>query len=75
MKIIYQILATVGTYKDREGKPAKRQVPVGVVFQSDGGNLSMRLDLIPVSPDWKGFLAFRRPPSADEQPSPQPPAP
>lgn len=62
MKIVHRLFATVGTYKDRTtGKTAKRQAQVGVVFQSDSGRLSMRLDLVPISPDWKGFISFRSP--------------
>lgn len=74
MRIIYQLWATVGEYTDHAtGKKAKRQVPVGVVFQSEGGAMSARIDTIPVSPGWGGFLAFRRPPSADAQPAALPP--
>lgn len=75
MKIIYHLWATTGTYKDRStGKSAKRQAQVGVVFQSEGGSLSMRMDTIPVSPEWNGFLAFRKP-SAGTVTEPTPPEP
>lgn len=71
MKIIHRLFATVGTYTDRNtGKTAKRQAQVGVVFESESGRLSMRLDLIPISPDWKGFISFRSPSEDATEPTP-----
>jgi len=71
MKVVYHLWATTGTYKDKStGKPAKRQAQVGVVFQSEGGKLCMRLDLIPAGPEFNGFIAFRAPSSAADHSEP-----
>ena len=54
----YELIATVGTYKDATGKTVKRWERVGVVFESPGGKLSARLDVLPLR-DWSGFLSFK----------------
>lgn len=60
MKAKYHAVATLGSYKDKEtGRTVKRFHTVGTVFESPNGRLFMRLDALPVSRDWSGFLAFR----------------
>lgn len=60
MKPKFNVIATLGSYKDKDtGRTIKRFLTVGTVFESPGGNLFMRLDALPASPDWSGFLAFR----------------
>lgn len=54
----YELIASVGTYKDASGKTVKRWERVGVVFESPGGKLSARLDVLPLR-DWSGFLSFK----------------
>lgn len=54
----YELIATVGTYKDAAGKTQKRWAVVGVVFESPGGKLSARLDALPLG-EWSGFLSFK----------------
>jgi hypothetical protein len=60
MKPKFHVVATLGSYKDKDTrKTIKRYLTVGTVFESPGGNLFMRLDALPASPDWSGFLSFR----------------
>jgi hypothetical protein len=60
-KKAYDAVATVGEYTDREGNKKKRYMNVGTVFQNDEGQLSMKLDAIPISKDWSGFINFYPP--------------
>ena len=54
------LMASVGKFTDNDGKEAKRWVKVGVLMKDDaGGAMSIQLDLVPVSPDWSGWLAVR----------------
>lgn len=58
----YDAVATVGTYKDRQtGEDKKRYVTVGAVFEGDDGRLSLKLDAVPCSPDWSGWISFYEP--------------
>ena len=60
-KKAYDAVATVGEYTDREGNKKKRYMNVGTVFQNDEGQLSMKLDAIPISKEWSGFINFYPP--------------
>lgn len=51
-------VATIGTYTDRNGTEKKRYLKIGVLFESDEGRLSLKLDAIPVCPGWSGFVSF-----------------
>ena len=58
----HDIVATTGTYKDRDGSEKKRYSTVGSLFQdAETGRLSIKLDTVPVSPDWSGWLACMEP--------------
>lgn len=64
---IYDVVATVGSYTDKQGNEKKRYVTCGAVFEGDKG-MSMKLDTIPVSPDWSGWLSFYEP--KEREPAP-----
>lgn len=71
-KKAYDAVATVGTYKDRTtGEEKKRTITVGAVFVQDDGRMSLKLDVVPVSPDWSGWLSFY--PVNDKPQAPRPP--
>lgn len=58
LRPIANIKAKVGTYTDRDGKEKGRWVDVGTLFSSPhGSNMTIKLDSVPVSPDWKGWLS------------------
>lgn len=55
----HDAVATVGTYKDRQtGEEKKRTVNIGAVFAQDDGRMSLKLDTVPVSPEWSGWVSF-----------------
>ena len=58
MKAVKNIVATVGEYTDRDGNKKKRYQTCGVVFKDDDGRVSLKLDAVPVSPDWSGWFAL-----------------
>ena len=64
---IYDAVATVGTYKDRNGEEKKRYVNVGNVFENDKGQLSLKLDSVPVGNEWSGWVSFFEPKERDGQ--------
>lgn len=55
------LMASVGEYFDaRSGRQAKRTVHCGVVMRDDqSGKLSVKLDTVPVSPQWSGWLSVK----------------
>jgi hypothetical protein len=52
----HKILATIGTYKDAQGNEKKRYVQCGVAFTDEQGRVSLKMDAMPVSPEWSGWL-------------------
>jgi len=61
MKKKYDAVATVGKYTAKDGQEKKRYLTVGTVFEGEGGKLSLKLDGMPVSPDWSGWISFYEP--------------
>jgi hypothetical protein len=75
MKKKYEAVATVGKYTDREGNEKKRYVNVGIVFEDDQGRLALKMDSVPVSPEWSGWISFFEPRERGEsRPAPARPA-
>ena len=64
--IKYEAVATIGEYKDRNGETKKRYVNIGKVFENDKGQLSLKLDTIPVDPNWSGWVSFYEPKERQE---------
>ena len=62
MRKKYDIVATVGKYTDRNtGEEKKRYQSCGAVFEDDNGRLSIKLDTIPITPEWSGWLSCYEP--------------
>lgn len=60
MKPKFHITATIGSYIDKgSGKKVKKFANCGTVFESPNGRLFMRLDTVPVTPEWSGFFTLR----------------
>jgi hypothetical protein len=73
---VYDAVATVGTYKNHAGEEKKRFVKIGTVFENDQGQMSLKLDSIPVGQDWSGWANFYEPKDEPAQrPQPQRQAP
>ena len=54
----HDIVATIGEYTDSQGNTKKRYQKCGAAFTNDEGDLSIKLDAIPVNPDWNGWLSL-----------------
>ena len=71
-KKLFDVVATVGEYTNGQGDKKKRYLNVGVVFESEQGNMSMKLDALPTTPEWNGWLSFYEPkPYNGQQAQPQ----
>lgn len=57
-QITHEVVATIGEYKNRDGETKKRYIKVGAAFTSDDGNISIKLDAVPLSNEWSGFLSL-----------------
>ena len=66
----YDAVATIGEYKDRNGETKKRYVNVGSVFENDKGNLSLKLDAVPMGQEWTGWISFFEPKERDASKNP-----
>lgn len=79
-RIKYNAVITTGKYRDSNGTEKKRYHRVGVVFENDHGQLSLKLDSMPCQPDWSGYIQFfdanddrqQQRPQAPAQPQPEP---
>ena len=54
----HDLVATIGTYKDRDGNEKKRYLTCGVVLTDDEGRMSIKQDCVPVSPEWGGWYSL-----------------
>ena len=67
-KLIYEVAASNGEYTDKQGNTKKRWVNCGKVFENDQGHMSMKLETVPVGPDWSGWFSFFVPKERDATP-------
>lgn len=57
MTCTHNVVASNGEYQDRNtGETKKRWQKVGVVMTDPEGNQSIKLDVIPVGPNWSGWF-------------------
>ena len=68
-KLVFDAVATVGEYTDKQGNKKKRYMTVGKVFESEGGGLSLKLDALPVVPEWSGWISFYVPKDKEQSPA------
>ena len=68
-KLAYDAVATIGKYTDKQGNEKKRYMTVGKVFESEGGGLSLKLDALPVVPEWSGWISFYVPKDKEQSPA------
>lgn len=61
----FEVAAVVGEYTNRDGETKKRYQNVGTVWENDKGQMSMRLESLPLSKDWNGWLSFFDPKPRD----------
>lgn len=72
-KVVYEVIAKLGEYKDRDGNTKQKFQRCGVVFESDKG-LSLKLELAPVGAAFDGWFSLK-PPQPKPESRPAPPAP
>lgn len=65
-KYAYDVVASVGEYSDKAGNKKKNYVKCGAAFTNDEGQISIKLDSVPVSPGWSGWLSLFSPRARDE---------
>ena len=68
-KLVFDAVATVGEYTDKQGNKKKRYMTVGKVFESEGGGLSLKLDALPVVPEWSGWISLFVPKDKEQSPA------
>jgi hypothetical protein len=58
MKKIYKLMATTRTWKDAvDGKVRKHRIEAGAIFQSPTGRLCVRVEALPCTAAFDGWLA------------------
>lgn len=60
-------VASIGEYTNGQGEKKKRYVNIGTLFESEDGRLSLKVDAIPVNPEWSGWVSFFEPKDSDNQ--------
>ena len=57
-KRTHDLVATVGEYTNRDGEKKKRYQNCGSVFTGEDGRMSIKLEALPISKDWSGFMSL-----------------
>ncbi len=53
----FTLHATTREWVDGEGKKHKVRIEVGAIFRSKAGSFVVKLDAVPITKDWSGWLA------------------
>ena len=72
MRKTHDILAKTGTYKNQQGEQKNRYTKCGAAFTDDSGQISIKLESVPVSPDWNGWLNLWEPREQQQAPAQAP---
>lgn len=72
MRKTHDILAKTGTYKNQQGEQKNRYTKCGAAFTDDSGQISIKLESVPVSPEWNGWLNLWEPREQQQAPAPAP---
>lgn len=67
-KRVFDAAVSTGEYTDKDGNQKKRWQNVGVVFENDNGQLSLKLETVPVGNTWSGWINFFEPKERDTAP-------
>lgn len=57
-KYTHDLVATIGEYTNREGEKKKNYLNVGKAFTDEHGRVSLKLDALPVNPEWSGWISL-----------------
>ena len=63
----HDVVATIGKYKDAQGNEKKRYTNIGKAFTNEDGNMSIKLDTVPVGPEWSGWISLYEAKPRDER--------
>lgn len=69
MPIVYEVIATTGTYTNKNGEEKKRWQKIGVVMQGNKG-LTLKMESVPVG--WDGWATLAEPRRKDDDDSSPP---
>lgn len=64
---VFDAVAVVGTYTDRQGNEKNRYVTVGAVFENDKKQMSLKIESLPVGGEWNGWISFYEPKEQEKQ--------
>lgn len=56
LRYTHDLVAVVGTYTDQGGQEKKRFHTCGKYFQREDGSAAVKIESLPVGPDWSGWL-------------------
>jgi hypothetical protein len=68
MSIQYEVMASTGTYTDKNGQEKRRWLKCGIVMSTKTGGLAMKLEAVPVGSD--GWFSLFEPKAKDDAPAP-----
>lgn len=68
MAIKYEVLASTGTYTDKNGNTKNRWQKCGVVMSTKNGGYALKLETVPVGKDFDGWFTLAEPKSTDDKP-------
>lgn len=58
MKLLGNLVAATGKYQDRNtGAEKTSYTRMGKAFQKDDGSITLKIDSMPVSPEWTGWVS------------------
>ena len=72
MKRIKRAVATVGKYTAKDGKEKNRYQNVGTLFKRDDDTVCLKLESIPIGPEFTGWINFYDIDSKPKQEKPKP---
>lgn len=75
MKKTHNLVAVTGTYTDASGQEKKRYVTIGAAFTGPDGQMSLKLEAVPVGQGWNGWVNLYEPRQQDRPNTPAPNAP
>lgn len=69
MSVQYEVMASTGSYTDKNGQEKKRWVKCGIVMSTKSGGLALKMETMPVGSD--GWFSLFEPKPRDEAPRKQ----
>ena len=67
----HDIVANLGEYTAQDGTKKKRYHTCGKAFTNEKGQVSLKIDAMPCSPEWSGWLSLY-PVKTEERADPRP---